>query len=570
MFNPPLPPSPSPQDEACGTKAQLHLYVGDFLRWRDRAKRLEARIIELGFPKPLFEDEKDTLHSTNFPSTPVSPALRHLKKSQRRKRDEGLAVGSSTVENDLHLDITSQDKDTGESGDSRETNPVSDIGKYSLKTDPSGEREEGHPNFTCKARRESGPEGGGSIDDTDLSAPERCARFFETTGYTPHILIGDELNDPSVPEAVSSTMAFSAGVTTGVTSSTSRAYFQRSMKAQQEISYRLERDLAKARAELQSIFAGRAEKHSWGTHVGLLTKKEGGVGCLDKSRLAGATLFSATPNQQDFCRVKGSSKGNPLLPSGDVNGLGEVVLQPQNSVVGSASCGFDTPGEGTGPRMARVLAVLLDAGPVDGGKMRPMRNKLQPAHDETEKAGTGRRSSTTTPAPSPLNLSDFHPMLQVVFSGEPAVLPTPTDLGFDYRVCKASERVGVTCRRGGLREQSRSQRHPPQAFGIASNLNDTRSRNITPRLTTEILAKTTPGHNQASTANASPVMASSSYGKDGETALSGEKAGSKGAFDIRNKEECALAGAFRKFEAKSPLLQRWLSERFSPPRASVA
>ncbi|CAM9397484.1 unnamed protein product, partial [Laminaria digitata] len=74
------------QDDAREATEQLRFYVQDFLMWRDRAKRLETRMVELGHPKP-WNDDDGTARSFVWPLVLTSPSAQHLSTLQRTNRD---------------------------------------------------------------------------------------------------------------------------------------------------------------------------------------------------------------------------------------------------------------------------------------------------------------------------------------------------------------------------------------------------------------------------------------------------------------------------------------------------
>ena len=450
------------QNDAREAKDQLRLYVKDFLLWRDRAKRLEARMVQLGHSQQPAGVEGDD--------------------------PEPLATATGSA-------------DAGSTQGDTEAEAVA-----------------------------------------GLSIPENYARYFGTTLTSAPLSGPQEPQEPKEEQGAAAVAAAAAAWSTrsviaGSSSASSRAHFERSMAAQQAISERLEKDLAKARADLGSIYAGSRTKGGGGKALGpgVLPGKE--------------EIFGATRSDGALDDANGDAEGgNPDIQTPPDNQTGEdqgsggaFVEDKVGEVVDGSVVG--------GPYMARVLAALLGGEPTA----------------ETE---VGRAPSQS------LRLADFPPALHAVFGKGQApatFLPFPAAAGRAPGVEGAHRRCGETLTRQQARSRSRrsisaERRERRQTRGNPAGVDGE------PRVGFAGKAASSGGSNTASTA-ACPATWTTDHqacvgggggrkaGRRGQGMDSGAGSGATSDRAVGGEESRSLTGAFRGYEAKSPLLQRWLVER---------
>lgn len=454
------------QDDARETKKQLRLYVQDFLLWRDRAKRLEARQAGTEAPTPPQHPERDG------------------------------TAGSATTEASL-----APTKGSAE-----------DAGRT---------------------------QAGGNGEPTHESIPEKYARYFETDagGYpdspTDAALFGlqeaeDAKEGPAGATKTDTAEAAAAAAwstrlaMTGSSSDAARAHFQRSMKAQQVASARLEKDLMKARADLQSIYAGsrtagvggggRAKATSAGLRPG-----------TEEERL-GVALPERELDEVDGDEGEGSNdnRSSPESPTGEKERSGGVSTKEENAGESVATHAVE------GSHLARVLKVLLGGDPA-GGRV--------------------------SDAPSlSLRLTDFPPTLQAVFGQGPAVT-SPAAKTFEHRVT-SSKGAHARCGEKLLGQQKRrwARKNPVQIdereLGLAGKAAASENGRVYP-------AAPATGHAGADGCGRREDRPEQKpHSARGASTVSGV---------VEGRERCSVTGAFQGYEAKSSLLQRWLDERGSPP-----
>ncbi|CAB1111366.1 unnamed protein product [Ectocarpus sp. CCAP 1310/34] len=481
------------QDNALEAKDQLRLYVNDFLLWRNRAKHLEALLIELGHaPQPGLHAE--------IPLSYGSPSSKEHKRPEAPQR---------------------QNVDDKE----QEVDPRTPVAK--------------------------GPvEYGGSMqagdDANGLSIPEKYARYFETTtgGYSAppsnaaysgtQRIEGSEL-DSETARAAAAWSTRAAMTELSSSSSSSQAYFQRSMKAQQEISFRLGKDLARARADLQSIYESNEAK----------ARRGGGET---------STYRASLPHETDGKSKAASSK------RAQRNGTGRKVgdspsredkrrVQDRTAVQGVATQdNVSAPAASfpEGSHMARVLAVLLG--------------------EDSTVNGTGVAGLSDASPPS-LRLTDYPQMLQAVFGGGPEESLQDSAVTHRRRVM-----VSEAPQRGQTGQGYDEGRFPRQPRSHSRTLTEGKRQART------ILshARADRRHGPGATERSTHVHAHNRVcGGNGGTGNAGcrpqDKAAVEGASGIPDdvdpaggRESRSLATAFRGYEAKSSLLQRWLGEKRSP------
>lgn len=525
------------QDDAREATEQLRFYVQDFLMWQDRAKRLEARMVELGHPKPWIDPDDGTAHSRDWPLVLTSPSAQHPSTVQRKNRDRHKVV--------------QQPESAAGSGGANDESPSNRSDNIVGSADNSGTTAEvsGGPGEKCaqgssdlpsNEQRGSGKVGGGAANTSaGLSVPERHIGCFDSPLYQRNACMGAQLRGPPTAEAAP---AWPSGLAVGGGQSpASRAYFQRSMEAQQEVSARLERDLVKARADLHAIYGGARAKGGVGVRVGLVPR-EGGTatgryieGKLDVS-LEADSLAGARGSVQ------------PQHPTSQHSPIG--VSAPESDVA---------PVNPRGPYMIRVLAALLGENTIAEATAGLNGPKHPPVYDETRrKTERGLKNSLIVDAPAPsLRLTDFSPTLQAVFGEGTSVLPSPASAMSGRTLPAARERDGEVRRQQGLRHQACSGHHSNtgERNGEASQIG---TRPI-------VSTANVPEHPGSSVPTVSAALSQTSRDDGGGDKRSREKAGAGAASGLRGSASCALAGAFREYEAKSPLLQRWMLERFPSP-----
>lgn len=465
MLRPILVPLRCFQEDACEAKDHLRIYVKDFLLWRDRAKRLEARAEQLGRPEEPAE---------------VEPPAQQQRHRLEDIGPETLATATGSA------DAGSAESDTG----------------------------------------------GGAV--ARLSIPENYARYFGTTPTSASFVDahnkpqeesngGQEEAGAAAPAgAVAAAAAWSTrSMIAGSPSASSRQHFQRSMAAQQAISVRLERDLAKARADLQSIHAGSRTNKGGGVKamgVGFSPRQEerasmnSSEGALDETD----GDDNQTPPDNSSREDKDSGGGGGSAPVEDT--AGEAV---KSSVVG-------------GPYMARVLAALLGGEP-------------------TAEVEVGRAPSQS------LRLADFPPALQAVFGQGQAT--APRILSSDGA---QTENSGDSVTRQQARSWSRraAATEAPERRGNPVGIDETQVRFVGRAASGESGMAV---HPVASAADRLGVDRGGRKAGRWEQGLNSGAGGAETASGIAGGLETGLlAGAFRGYEAKSPLLQRWLVERAAP------
>lgn len=446
------------QDDARETKKQLRLYVQDFLLWRDRAKRLEDRQADNEAPTSLpLSGGNDTGPAT----TEASPSPRE---------------GS-----------------------------VEDFGR--TQTGKNGE-------------------------PPDESIPEKYARYFESdTGGCPvaptdTALFGlQETEDPKEGRGVTETDTAAAAWSTrlamaGSSSAAAQVHFQRSMKAQQAASARLENDLMKARADLQSIYAGSRTAGLGGGGRGRATGA--GLRPGTEEEVLGIALSEAEHDRGDGDGGEGSNdhQCSPESPTGE----------EKRDCCASAK---EKAGEPVathaieGSHLARVLAVLLGGDPA------------------------GRVSDD--PPTLPLRLADFPPTLQAVFGGGPAVASPAT---FEHHRVMSSKGAH------GRRRETRLSQQKKRRWARESPVQ------IDGRSEIDLAGKAASSENGRVLSAATGHAGADGYGRtEGrrEEMLHSAWGASTEPGAAEGRDRCSFTGELHGYKAKSSLLQRWLDERESPP-----
>lgn len=562
---------PLQQEDAREAKEHLRLYVRDFLQWRDRAKGLEARLVALGHTQPLLV-EGDTLHPTDLlvaESDCQKSDFEKLPCSKDAKEEKEEEEGVSTLDRGLSSTTRRQ-----------------------------------------RSRQKETDEGNDDENIASISAPERHARYLETlTARYP--FVADQLKQSRTEQApmkenqprenVASTIftresvlgegGAAEAIQGGGMASTSRAYFDRSMQAQQEVSARLEKDLVKARADLQMIYATHENNGA--------DDDDGGGTCTGQGGESGEGVLpsAGTPRRGDVvneCTRRGDGSNNSSVeeqmyqPSSSIVEGGINNQHPRPTGVNPNAKNTDTPINISGPYMARVLTALL------GGDTESIAEATTSLELLTGRKKKRRKNSNTTrdrrglttgpmstrspaPAPPPLRLSDYPPMLQAVFSGDPAALLSPangTSSGWRVAV-KARERVtgDVSHEKEGARRQQAS-RHQATT---RSTLHNRAAASGKARQQTGRLANERPGTTKDNRAEESQKQRASLPAAARDTSVgtiehladersfyydAQPKGVPRAAVPGVDSDKCAMmaGGAFLEYKAQSPLLQRWFEE----------
>ncbi|CAM9796433.1 unnamed protein product [Scytosiphon promiscuus] len=447
------------QDDSREAKEQLHLYVQDFLLWRDRAKRLGAREVQAGCPA----------HSKRHAEAP--PACDSPSEPLQQRAADDIQRTTGAKDEDKSIEHAS----------------------------------------SAQARE---PE-----VSSDLSIPEKYARYFETTTggcasaapSTEPVRLRQGDTPEGEPEAAAAAAAWStrSAMAGALSSPSSRAYFQRSMKAQQEISHRLERDLVRARADLQAIYAG------------------------SRTRSSGESRSTRTEkNRDDDSQAREESC--QILEGVDPD-AGDAP--DQQVVPDAAACTSVARHSYTG----RVLAALL------GGDLA--------ASPRTTASGLPGASIRT------LRLSDYPPALQAVFSEWPAAVPLPpAPAASPNRRLRGAEaphhdRSRVPSRspswRAAPHTDENEGREQESLIGVDKN-GSPPAKNAAALVAGENSSSSADANAAGKTSGVLGARGSDHQSADMATAAEGMRGG------------CSVSGAFRGYEAKSPFLRRWLGERFSP------
>lgn len=278
------------------------------------------------------------------------------------------------------------------------------------------------------------------------------------------------------------------------------------MKAQQDASARLEKDLMKARADLQSIYAGRRRADVGGKAPSVVLSSEAGeersrialsegaldeVGCEGDEPIAGGECLAENPTVEEKRSGGVSAKQIPAEP------VATHVVE--------------------GSHLARVLAVLLGE------------------HPTAAEAAAPRASN----APSrSLRLKDFPPTIQAIFGEGVGPAATPAAATLD----PAMGSKGTHERCGETRLSRRTRRW---ARGSPIEVDKSMLCFAGKAAATE--------HRGVNTAATSPT---------GRAGVDG--CGRKEDRRDDGQESCSLAGGFQGYKAKSSLLQKWMSERVFP------
>lgn len=313
----------------------------------------------------------------------------------------------------------------------------------------------------------------------------------------------------------------------GSSSSSSRAHFQRSMEAQQAASARLEKDLMKARADLQSIYAGSSRTAGGGggeaTRAGL---------CSGTEEIVGIALSEGAVDEVGGDGGGGGSENRcpPGTPAGEEkHSEGGLHQEAAGNSVATHVV--------EGSHLARVLAVLLGGDPTT-----------------PEKTVVGRVSDAP---PLSLRLADFPPALQAVFR-QGSAAGSPAD-ALKHRVV-SSRGAHERRKEEDLKHQKRKQARENAAeigkteLGLAGklawNLNGGEHAAVTTSAAS--CARVVGGRGRSESRPAEGLDPA-----EGDSTVSNAVAEGHG-------ESASLAGAFHRYKAKSSLFQRWLDERVSP------
>lgn len=582
------------QEDARETKEQLRLYMTDYVLWRDRAKHLEVTLNQLRHRSPT-EGRNDKPLSSQF----------------HEGGEIMSSVGDGTRKSSAAADGLSSPK--GDSRDARQGVPAGhqqvdgNGGIGELLPLPDRRTNDDLKTTHCAAlhfsaadqRRESAPVAGQSAlssrGDTGTASPGR----------------GSVQGQGMAAEKLGST-----GMGFETSSVAAKSYFERSMRAQQEGSARLERELAKARADLDSLLghnskgAGSPAPSPPGEEEDELaardcvTGKEEGEGRIRVG--GGRESNSASRNQNNAVEGRPSNDVDLLkllsfpteAAAGGIIGDGyddrldghahpveiaddDIALLPRR--VGDGAVAGDVQRatltdtiSTTGPHMARVLAALLGREEAVTGRTLAqssrsvtccthVRNAALTASTTAATTGIGgvgvggknngnNASAGTEPiaAVVPRLLSDYPPILQAVFGtgvgnlplaglAATTTAPLPYPTGNDPPVVVGTRKSSVIAaepepRMGASDADLAGPEHllvqiasdpTPSGVCIGSGIGATESVGTESKISEARTASCVVRH---------PAMASASVGG-------------------------VVGAAFRGYEAKSPLLQRWLAER---------
>ncbi|CAM9913378.1 unnamed protein product, partial [Ascophyllum nodosum] len=197
------------QGDAREAGQRLRLFVQGFLMWRDRATLLEARMAELDHPQRQPNDDDDPGHSQARPVLSALSGQNYDSMAKQAKAGEGCLSTSRIVK---WKDCSCQQ---GTEGGRRCS-----------------------PRDAVEALQHSG------VIRSDLADEDYLKDTRQLVDGNPLLLVSRGLGK-----------ATTEACPLGPASPRSREHFERSMKAHQDISSRIENELAKARDELHSIYA---------------------------------------------------------------------------------------------------------------------------------------------------------------------------------------------------------------------------------------------------------------------------------------------------------------------------
>lgn len=541
----------------------------DFLLWRDRAKGLEARLVALGHKQPL-PAEDDTLHSTDLLTAGLDCHMSDVENVPCSKEEEEFGMVNGGSSSKTLWQRSQQTKMDGGDDDDDNTANLSVPERHAIYLETLTAR---FP-FVADQPKQSRTKQVGT----------KASKSRDTESAASALFLGESMLGEG--EAAEATQG-------GGTKSTSRAYFERSMQAQQEISARLERNLVKARTDLRMIYASHRNNGADDDDDSDYRNGGGGGGetCVEEGGENGEGIFllAKTPRIGDDTeyniRSDGSSGGvepQSCQPSSSsVEGGITSSQHPRPTGVNTDAKSTDAPVNISGPYMARVLTALLGGGTQNITEATTSLgllsgNTQRGANVHTERNGrglVGPNNTRSPPAPPSLRLSDYPPLLQAVFSGGPATLPSPARGTSSGRRAAAKTHERVTrrvSREKGVRRQQAS-RHQGSTFHGAASAKGTKQ---TRRLSSE-RPSTTEDNGAESQTQRTPLPG---VARDkGAAPTDHVSKGCSVVCDAQPKGvpqavvpsvepgRCATVGAFLGYKAQSPLLQRWLEETCSSP-----
>lgn len=570
------------QEEVRDTKAKVRLYAGDFLCRSDCAQSMKANTAELGHSPALTEagihepieqnDQMSFAERVKIPAAGGSVAVRSSKSKGNASAPQ-LSPGQPKPEGDIGTRKLSTEIETKNS--------------QSVFADPRRRQQASEP-----ITRDSG---GMSPQTLGMSASRANSAVEGHTSTVQGLMLG-------VGACVSSSAA-------------SRAYFQRSMRVQQEISARLESHLVKARADLRSLVADESASGNSGmcsignTRVGSFASCAGytdeggeaaggghdlnveevqngaarkgcaaecdgknGWGCLNGA-VAGIDSIDADGNLQDRSRYSGVHDSVGAADDEPVDSFGKVAEcaadMGDNEGKRPARVGVKTTTTidhdvvadiaDTGPHMARVLAALL--GETKGSYASSSCDVLPAGLMTVTEATRIRRvdedwsGNSNSPVilagtAATFRLSEYPPIIQAMFSSNG--VPSPVS-GSDWCPTAARNGLGSKAKKSSI------------------SVLDSEDTGVKP-----LLSKAA-GLGCMTEAPPSGVDSGKRYSAERKLWKSESKEQPEAHHPLTlcrdAPEMCTLSGvgaAFRGYEAKSPLLQRWLAERISVESCSAS
>lgn len=568
------------QEDARETKEQLSLWMADSLLWRNRAKRVQVALEQPGLPSPT-EGRNDKSPSSQSPEADaiIAPVCDGTGK------DSAAADGLDSPEarsRDTLKDISAGHQQADGGGGIGEQLPLPERRtKDYLKT-------------TYRAA-------------SDFTDPDQCRQF-------PMSSRGDKkMASPrrgSVQEQGMNTETWgSTGIGFEAASVVSKSYFERSMRAQQEGSARLEKELTKARAELDSLF-GHDPKGADPPYPSPSKEKEDdlagrecGTGKKEEAKnrtkcSSGHESNSASHNHNNIFDGRTShGKGVQMslsFPSAPGGGIASddyddrsgshtrpVEIAEDNisflsrNVEGGAVAGDDRRATHTdaitttGPYMARVLAALLgredrvarctSAHSRNVTRCTDVRNAALTATATTATPGLGgvgvgeKDGGNNAPAgleptaaiSSPL-LSDYPPILQAVFGTDVGILPLVTSPA--TTTCPMGDNPPV----GVITEKSRA---------LVADIEPQPGSSDVDVVEPEGLSVQETSHPTPSDVYIRSGGGSAGVGAEAQTPGGCSMCATGHEAMSTSSVEGTVGAAFRGYEAKSALLKRWLADR---------
>ena len=363
------------QGDAREAGQRLRLFVQGFLMWRDRATLLEARMAELDHPQRQPNDDDDPGHSQARPVLSALSGQNYDSMAKQAKAGEGCLSTSRIVK---WKDCSCQQ---GTEGGRRCS-----------------------PRDAVEALQHSG------VIRSDLADEDYLKDTRQLVDGNPLLLVSRGLGK-----------ATTEACPLGPASPRSREHFERSMKAHQDISSRIENELAKARDELHSIYANDGKSSSSSS------SSNRNINILKK----GATDATAALDSQGDYEDPITSTCFDSHHKSEVEGVNMLEGAQEGD---RCDCGNDPYADVkvSGPHLARVLSALLGAENASRGvasRVEGVRKHIPGKPDRRTTngrgVGVGVKAVPSSPAPSCLRMSDYPSLVQDIFRGESSAAPPP-------------------------------------------------------------------------------------------------------------------------------------------------